>query len=244
MEPSEWYWEGHVQDRVQDHLIREGWMLLSSADTASQETGVDLVMERDGQRLNIEVKGWPSTTYRRGPKAGQPKPTNPTVQARHWFAGALLSAALLRDAQPDARIALAFPDFPRYRKLLARTASPFDALDLEVLLVEEDGSVDWTDPRQLKAALSSPPRSQSPSHPATPTVQSDHDLTLHEAMALVLRETVDQRLPAVELAAAINQRGLYRMRDGRPVAPGQIHARARNYAHLFTSGDGAAGLRR
>jgi hypothetical protein len=31
--------------------------------------------------LDIEVKSFPATTYARGPKAGQPKPTPPTPRA-------------------------------------------------------------------------------------------------------------------------------------------------------------------
>lgn len=39
---------------------------------------------------------------------------------------------------------------------------------------------------------------------------------------------------AVDLAAEIDRRKLYRMRDGRPVEAQQIHARVGNYPHLFT----------
>lgn len=53
--------------------------------------------------------------------------------------------------------------------------------------------------------------------------------TLHEAMKIVLQTSPGRRMPATELAREINRRGLYRMRDGRPVEPQQIHARAGNY---------------
>jgi hypothetical protein len=61
----------------------------------------------------------------------RPKPTNPTVQTRHWNAGALLSALPLRDAEPEARVAIAFADMRRYRDLLARSASSLHALRVE-----------------------------------------------------------------------------------------------------------------
>jgi len=32
-----------------------------------------------GRRLLVEVKGWPSTTYASGERAGLPKPTQPTL---------------------------------------------------------------------------------------------------------------------------------------------------------------------
>lgn len=246
MQPSDWFWEGHVQARVADHLRDVGWIILAEADTVSRQTGIDLVAERENERLNVEVKGWPSTTYRRGPKAGEPKPTRPSTQARHWFAGALLTATVLRDARSADRIAMAFPDFARYRDLLRRTANSLSALRIEALLVDETGVVRWTDPTELtlRNASESLRRQRRPDSSGRIRTSSEARLTLHDAMTVVLRGAPDGRLPADELARQINQRGLYRMRDGRPVAIGQIYARARNYAHLFAAGNGAVTLRR
>lgn len=145
----DWFWEGTIQQHVADHFTQQGWRVLSAADTATRQTGIDLVLERDGQRLNVEVKGWPSTMYARGPRAGQPKPTQPTVQARHWFAGALLSAVMLRDIAPGQRVAIAFPDMPRYRDLLARTANSLAMLGVEPMLVDDAGNVEMVDPAAL-----------------------------------------------------------------------------------------------
>lgn len=58
--------------------------------------------------------------------------------------------------------------------------------------------------------------------------------TLHEAMAEVLRTAPERMMRAGDLAAAIERRGLYRMRDGRPVEAQQIHARVGHYGNLFT----------
>lgn len=58
--------------------------------------------------------------------------------------------------------------------------------------------------------------------------------TLHEAMAEVLRTAPERMMRAGDLAAAIERRGLYRMRDGRPVEAQQIHARVGHYGTLFT----------
>lgn len=57
--------------------------------------------------------------------------------------------------------------------------------------------------------------------------------TLHEAMAEVLRDAPAGMMRAGDLAAEVNRRGLYRMRDGRPVEPQQIHARIGHYGHWF-----------
>ena len=63
-------------------------------------------------------------------------------------------------------------------------------------------------------------------------VASSKGMTLHEAMLAVLRDA-KHGLRAGDLAAEINRRRLYRMRDGRPVEAQQIHARVGNYGHLF-----------
>ena len=66
------------------------------------------------------------------------------------------------------------------------------------------------------------------------TAQDHQGLTLHEAMRAVLTDASLGMLRAGDLAAEINRRGLYRMRDGRPVEAQQIHARVGHYSHLFT----------
>lgn len=49
-------------------------------------------------------------------------------------------------------------------------------------------------------------------------------MTLHEALVLILRENGNQPLVR-QLADAVNERGLYRRRDGSPVEIHQVHAR-------------------
>src|SRR5690349_16593578 len=57
--------------------------------------------------------------------------------------------------------------------------------------------------------------------------------TLHEAMAEVLKGAPEQMMRPGHLAEEIERRGLYRMRDGRPVEKQQVHARVGNYPDLF-----------
>lgn len=66
-----------------------------------------------------------------------------------------------------------------------------------------------------------------------PPTDDDSRLTLHEAMAEVLRSAPEQMMRARDLAAEIHRRHLYVMRDGRPVEPQQIHARVGHYGDLF-----------
>jgi hypothetical protein len=98
-----WYWEGNVQASVARFLVAAGWTIESAADTASRQRGIDLLATKEGRRLGVEVKGYPGTVYARGARAGQPKPTAPTTQARHWFAQALLTAVLVAARASERR---------------------------------------------------------------------------------------------------------------------------------------------
>lgn len=138
---SDWFWEGNVQRAVAGYLINEGWVIESETDTASRARGIDIVAVNKQRRLAIEVKGFPATTYARGPKAGQPKPTPPTLQARHWLAQALLTTLLTRTRHADHEIAIALPNVPRYRTLLDEVEWALERLAIGAYLVAEDGAV-------------------------------------------------------------------------------------------------------
>jgi hypothetical protein len=137
-----WFWEGNVQDALASRLTADGWDVREAADTESKAPGIDLLATKDHRWLAIEVKGFPNTTYDHGSKRGQPKPTQPTSQARQWFSHALLGMMLLRDKRPDAEITIAFPRFATYENLVQRTKASFGLLGFGVYLVNEDGSVD------------------------------------------------------------------------------------------------------
>lgn len=136
-----WFWEGNVQLLFIAHLQAHGWTVVSAADTESLQRGIDVVAERGGQRLVAEVKGWPGDTYARGSKAGLPKPTAATLQARHWFAGAVLSAMALREQEPESMVVIALPDYPRYRKLTGSVVTALRTLTIAVMLLDEQGGV-------------------------------------------------------------------------------------------------------
>ena len=68
--------------------------------------------------------------------------------------------------------------------------------------------------------------------PVNPVTQSRR-VTLHEALRTILLENGNAWTTVDELAAAVNARGLYSKRDGSPVQPSQIHARASSYPTLF-----------
>jgi hypothetical protein len=125
-------------------LIAKGWTIVSAANTATRQRGIDLVATLGTRRLAVEVKGFPGTVYARGPLVGQPKPTKPNLQAKHWLAEALLSALLARSTNDYTEIAIAFPNMPRYRDLIDKIQDSLDMLSLKVLVVDEDGQVTET----------------------------------------------------------------------------------------------------
>ena len=124
-----WFWEGNVQARIVEHLKEAGISIISSADTSTREQGKDiLAKEIDGVELWVSVKGFPENS--------------PNVQARHWFAGALLDMALYRNQREDVRLALGFPyGFSTYENLIRRTKEVRGFLGFQVFWVRETGAV-------------------------------------------------------------------------------------------------------
>ena len=138
---SEWHTEENTQRLLVEWLAGEGWIIVRTAKTATREHGVDVVAERDGQRLGVEVKGYPSRFYVTGPNRGQVKTSTPKDQAKKWYAYALVPAMRLRAREPESLSVMCFPDFPVYRELYADTAAALRAAGIEVWVVSEDGGV-------------------------------------------------------------------------------------------------------
>lgn len=98
-----------------------------------------MIAERDGRKLHVEVKGYPSSTYERGDRKGQPKPTHPATQARQWFAGASLKAAMLRGDHPDDDVAIGLRAFETYVSLVRRGAMALATSSVDVIWVNQNG---------------------------------------------------------------------------------------------------------
>ena len=122
-------------------LAHEGWLILSVANTATKEHGIDVIASRDGQTVGVEVKGYPSREYADPARAGEVKRTRPSTQAVHWYAQAVLAALRLRSKESGWRRVIAFPDFPRYRDLYSETSSSLDAAKVDVWWVSTAGSL-------------------------------------------------------------------------------------------------------
>ena len=117
----DWFWEGNVSQHVSVYLQSVGWSVERIADTETRESGVDIRARKGDHILLVEVKGYRSKFYQRGEKKGQPKPTNPNTQARHWHGEILLSAILRQCDNPGADVAIAFPNFSTFTNLVHRT---------------------------------------------------------------------------------------------------------------------------
>lgn len=136
-----WHWEGNVQIILGQFLVSEGWTITHFADTESKETGIDLGVTKNFRGILFEIKGYPTTVYEHGPNRGQLKSTPPNSQARQWYSHALLGMMRLREKHPDKEIALCFPDFPTYRRLVENTRSSLKILAVAVYLATATGDV-------------------------------------------------------------------------------------------------------
>lgn len=133
--------EANVQASLVTAIAADGWRILSVANTATKEHGVDVIASRDGQTAGVEVKGFPGRGYADPSRADEVKRTSPSTQAGHWYAQAVLAAMRLRGKEPMWRSVIALPDFPRYRDLHTDTAGSLGAAQIEVWWVDEAGKV-------------------------------------------------------------------------------------------------------
>ena len=115
---------------------------MSFSDTATRERGIDIVAERDGRRMLVEVKGYPSRYHVRGDRKGQVKKTHPSIQARVWFSDLLLSCMINATNEPQAAVVMCMPDVSTYRSLVEQSAS---RSLFEIVWVSEVGDVSWGD---------------------------------------------------------------------------------------------------
>lgn len=138
---EEWHSEAAIQGAVVLHLALAGWTVLSVANTATREHGVDIEASRGVNRVVVEVKGYPSRFYADPRRAGEPKPALPASQARVWFSQAVYAAMRLRTTQPTWASVIALPDFPTYRRLSEGVAWALGQCAVQVWWVSEDGAV-------------------------------------------------------------------------------------------------------
>jgi hypothetical protein len=130
-----------VQALLIEHLHREGWKIVRSADTARRERGIDIEAARGTETVAIEVKGFPGRNYADPRRAGEKKRTQPSTQAKGWYGRAILAAMIVRTQRPDVRAVIAFPNFPRYRDLYRQTAEQLQKCEIELWWITEEVNV-------------------------------------------------------------------------------------------------------
>jgi hypothetical protein len=128
---EDWFWEGNIQSKVVNFLKTQGFQIQSVADTASHQQGIDIVAEKEGKSLWVTVKGYPHGTDK----------TNPSVQASHWFKRAIFDIIEYRERDKEAALAVALPDFPRYRSLAEKITWLKPVAKYAYFWVNENGKV-------------------------------------------------------------------------------------------------------
>lgn len=126
-----WFWEGNVQSKVINSLAVQGYQIRSVADTASHQQGIDIVAEKDGKPLWVSVKGYPRGTDK----------TNPSLQAGHWFKQAVFDIIEYRERDRTVSLAVALPDFPRYRSMAQKITWLKPVANFAYFWVNENGEV-------------------------------------------------------------------------------------------------------
>lgn len=141
---EEWHTEANTQASLVTAMAVGRYRILSVANTATKERGIDVMASRGAQAIGVEVKGFLSRNYADPARASEAKRTSPSTQAGHWYAQAVLAAMRLRGKEPTWRSVIALPDFLRYRDLYAETAASLAAAQIEIWWVHQTGSVDWS----------------------------------------------------------------------------------------------------
>jgi len=139
---TDWFWEGNVVETLATYLSNAGWKIISKANTRVKERGVDIHASRGGVVLLIEAKGYPSSSYRDPKRSAEQKRTNPSLQAQQWYSHAILKAMRLQTEYPNATVALALPDFPRYRVLFKETQAAFKKLGVAMLTIKQNNEIE------------------------------------------------------------------------------------------------------
>jgi hypothetical protein len=137
---SEWFWKENVQATLIRYLTKKEW-LVEPSKKVDLEDGLDVKAIKNGQKIWARVYGYPSKSNIDGNKKRQFS-IRPNLLAEQWFEGALHFCIQKRGNSSKQQLLIAFPDFKRYRVLIKQSEWVIHKMDINVLLVKEDGSVD------------------------------------------------------------------------------------------------------
>jgi len=135
----EWFEETNVSRKIKNALESVGYRI-TKFNEDKREKGHDIEAIKEGLEIIVEVKGYPSDKYVSGPNEGKKKPTNPNLQAKHWFGEALLALLMAKSENSDCKIVIGLPDFRKYRNLLDKIKFVMEKLEIGYILVDEKGT--------------------------------------------------------------------------------------------------------
>lgn len=143
---DDWFYEGQISKKLVDYFIKNGYTILKDNSNKISARGEDIIVDIQGHKEIIEVKGYPTTVHTKGKDKGKPKPTNPKLQAKHWFSEALLSSIFNYQRHKDNdnfKLAMAFPLTDRYKELIGKVEDFFtdNNLNFKVYFVDKNGTV-------------------------------------------------------------------------------------------------------
>ncbi len=142
---QQWYSEDRVKDAIALYLEQvEGWQSIRVA--RGKQPGVDISAEREGRKLALEVKGYPSKTHVAGAKQGQRNRANLGAQARNWFLEVLGTALIRKSEEPARSVGIGFPVHQTYMQLAKKITWARRKLELLLYFVDECGEVRIIDP--------------------------------------------------------------------------------------------------
>ena len=137
---DDWYWEGNIQEKIVIHLQNQGYDVIA-VDTIKKTIGADIIAKKFDKKIVVEVKGWPSDKYSDGPKKGQLKPTQPTLQAKHWLSEAFLTIIRRKQFFLDSTLAIGLPRYQRYIDLVSDIRWAIESLKIKTFFVDSKGEV-------------------------------------------------------------------------------------------------------
>jgi hypothetical protein len=133
--------EDQVIDAVVAYLESDGWTIHAAA--YGNTPGVDIVAERDGRTLHVEVKGAVTTKATGGKEHTQQHRTNSVVAA-------LGKAVMLYES--GIEVALALPRERVFRNVVSAAHDGLVRLGVTIMWVADDGGVEWTTPHAEREA--------------------------------------------------------------------------------------------
>ena len=152
---TDWYYEGKISAKLVEYFKKKGFEIEKDNSDNIRARGADIIICKGEIKEAIEVKGYPTKFHTKGKNKGKPKPTDPKLQAKHWFSEAFLSSVFnykeLKNTNP-IKISLGFPKFDRYEELITKVEDYFtdNEIDIKVYFVSENGSITTTNLNRKK----------------------------------------------------------------------------------------------